>query len=138
MAKANDLAKRSTPPYYKGATWKVALGLNPNQRTENYDQLDERAEWMYEAVTTSEGMVTTTPGKGSIYLAAYADKDGDWLEGSKSYMLHVPANAPAEQFWSVAVYSWDTRTLINNEQKRAAQSSRQDLIKDRLLSNICG
>ena len=131
MAKANDLAKRSTPVYYKGTTWKIALGLNPNQRTKNYDQLDERAEWMYEAVTTSEGMVTTTPGKGSIYLAAYADKDGDWLDGSKSYTLHVPANAPAEQFWSVAVYSWDTRTLINNKQKRAAQSSRQDLIKNK-------
>ena len=131
MAKANDLAKRGTPEYYKGASWKIALGLNPNQRTKNYDQLDERASWMYEAVTTSEGMVTTTPGKGSIYLAAYADKDGDWLEGSKSYTLHVPANAPAEQFWSIAVYSWDTRTLINNKQKRAAQSSRQDLIKNK-------
>ena len=130
MAKANDLAKRSTEPYWKGANWKIALGLDPTQRMENYDQLDERAEWMYEAVTTSAGMVTTTPGLGSIYLASYADKDGDWLEGGKSYTLHIPANPPAEQFWSVAVYSWDTRTLIDNEQKRAAQSSRQDLIKN--------
>jgi len=44
MAKANDLAKRSTEPYWKGANWKVALGLDPTQRTKNYDQLDERAE----------------------------------------------------------------------------------------------
>ena len=130
MAKANDLAKRSTKPYWKGVNWKIALGLDPTQRQKNYDQLDERAEWMYEAVTTSAGMVTTKPGHGSIYLASYADKDGDWLEGSKSYTLHVPANPPAKQFWSVAVYSWDTRTLIDNKQKRAAQSSRQDLIKN--------
>jgi hypothetical protein len=130
MAKANDLAKRSTKPYWKGANWKIALGLDPTQRMENYDQLDERAEWMYEAVTTSAGMVTTTPGLGSVYLASYADKDGNWLDGAKSYKLHVTANPPAEQFWSVAVYSWDTRTLIDNEQKRAAQSSRQDLIKN--------
>ena len=120
MAKANDLAKRSTEPYWKGANWKIALGLDPTQRMENYDQLDERAEWMYEAVTTSAGMVTTTPGLGSIYLASYADKDGDWLEGGKSYKLRIPANPPAEQFWSIAVYSWDTRTLIDNEQKRSA------------------
>jgi len=131
MAKANDLAKRSTEPYWKGANWKIALGLDPTQRQKNYDQLDERAEWMYEAVTTSAGMVTTTPGVGSIYLAAYADKDGDWLEGGKSYTLHVPANPPAKQFWSIAVYSWDSRTLINNPQKRAGQSSRQDLIKNK-------
>jgi hypothetical protein len=130
MAKANDLAKRSTEPYWAGANWKIALGLDPTQSMKNYDQLDERAEWMYEAVTTSAGMVTTTPGLGSIYLASYADKDGDWLEGGKSYTLHIPANPPAEQFWSIAVSSWDTRTLIDNEQKRAAQSSRQDLIKN--------
>ena len=130
MAKANDLAKRSTPPYWKGASWKLALGLDPTQRQKYYDQLDERAEWMYEAVTTSAGMVTTKPGGGSIYQAAYADKDGDWLDGAKSYKLHVPANPPAKQFWSVAVYSWDTRTLIDNEQKRAAQTSREDLIKN--------
>jgi hypothetical protein len=130
MAKANDLAKRSTEPYWKGAKWKLALGLDPTQKQKYYDQLDERAEWMYEAVTTSAGMVTTTPGVGSIYQAAYADKDGDWLDGAKSYKLHVPANAPAKQFWSIAVYSWDTRTLIDNKQKRAAQSSRQKLDKN--------
>jgi hypothetical protein len=130
MAKANDLAKRSTPEYWKGASWKLALGLDPSQRQENYDELDERAEWMYEAVTTSAGMVTTTPGVGSIYLAAYADKDGDWLEGGKHYNLHVPPNPPAKQFWSIAVYSWDTRTLIDNDQKRANASSRQDLVKN--------
>ena len=130
MAKANDLAKRTTAPYWLGASWKLALGLDPSQRTEFYDQLDQRAEWFYEAVSTSKGMVTTKPGAGSIYLASYADKDGDWLEGGKSYTLHVPAKPPAEQFWSVAVYSWDTRTLINNKQQRSAQSSRQDLIKN--------
>ncbi len=130
MAKANDLAKRTTAPYWPGASWKLALGLDPSQRTEFYDQLDQRAEWFYEAVSTSKGMVTTTPGVGSIYLANYTDKSGNWLEGGKSYTLHVPPNPPAEQFWSVAVYSWDTRTLIDNEQKKSALSSRQDLIKN--------
>ena len=72
-------------------------------------------------------MVTTTPGLGSVYLAAYADRGGAWLEGGKHYTLHVPPHPPAEQFWSIAVYSWDTRTLIENEQQRAGLSSRQGL-----------
>ena len=130
MAKANDLAKRSTEPFWEGARWKNAIGLDPSQRQENYDELDERAEWFYEAVTTSAGMTTTTPGLGSVYLANYTDEDGDWLAGDRSYKLRIPPNPPAEQFWSIAVYSWDTRTLIDNEQKRSAQSSRQDLIKN--------
>lgn len=130
MAKANDLAKRGTPAYWKGTQWKIALGLDPSQRQDNYDQLDERAAWMYEAVTTSAGMVTTTPGVGSVYLAAYADKDDDWLDGAKSYTIKVPADPPAKQFWSIAVYSWDTRTLIDNAQKKSALSSRQGLVKN--------
>ena len=130
MAKANDLAKRDTPPYWPGASWKVALDLDPSQRAEHYDQLDQRAAWFYEAVSTSKGMVTTTPGLGSVYLANYTDKDGNWLEGGISYTLHVPPNPPAEQFWSIAVYSWDTRTLIDNEQKRPSLTSRQDLVKE--------
>lgn len=98
---------------------------------EHYAQLDERAAWMYgPAVTTSAGMVTTTPGVGAVYLASYADKSGNWSEGRKSYKLHIPPNPPTRQFWSVAVYSWDTRTMIYNEHKRAGQSSRQDLIKN--------
>lgn len=127
MAKAGDLAKRSTEPYWSGARWKLALGLDPSQRQETYDELDERAEWFYEAVSTSAGMVTTTPGLGSVYHASYEDSDGDWLIGSGSYTLHMPPNPPAAQFWSVAVYSWDTRTLIDNDQRKAALSSRQDL-----------
>jgi hypothetical protein len=130
MAKANDLAKRTTDPYWKGTRWKVALDLDPSQRTQTYDELDERAAWMYEAVTTSAGMVTTTPGLGSVYLASYSDKDGDWLDGAKNYTIKVPADPPAKQFWSIAVYSWDTRTLIDNEQGKAALSSRQDLVKN--------
>lgn len=130
IAKANDLAKRDTPSHWPGASWKNALDLDPSQRAEYYDQLDQRTAWCYEAVSTAQGMVTTTPGLGSVYLANYTEKDGDWLEGGKHYTLHVPANPPAEQFWSITVYSWDTRTLIDNPQKRADLSSRQDLLKN--------
>ena len=128
MAKANDLAKRTTDFYWPGAAWKNALDLDPSQRAEHYDLFDERTAWFYEAYSTSSGMVTTTPGLGSVYLANYTDKTGGWLEGDKNYTLHVPPNPPAEQFWSIAVYSWDTRTLIDNGQKRANLSSRQDLM----------
>jgi hypothetical protein len=50
--------------YVDGRRWEFALALDPSQRAENYDELDERAAWFYEATTTSAGMVTTTPGVG--------------------------------------------------------------------------
>ena len=127
MAKANDFAKRFQPPFWEGRSWDLALCLDPTQRAETYDQLDERTAWFYEAVTTSAGMVTTTPGVGQTYLGAYKDKQGDWLDGGKNYVLRVPPNAPAKQFWSFTVYDNDTRCLIDNPQKKADLSSRQDL-----------
>jgi len=70
------------------------------------------------------------PGVGSIYLGSYKDKDGDWLDGGKTYRLRVPPNAPVAQLWSLTVYAVDTRSLIQNEQQLADCSSRQDLVKN--------
>ena len=62
MAKANTFDKRAGEPYYANARWKLALILDPSQRADSYDQLDERAAWFYEAVTASKAMATKTPG----------------------------------------------------------------------------
>lgn len=128
MAKANDFEKRLEEAHYaEGTHWHFALVIDPSQRAEFYDQLDGRAAWFYEAVTTSSGMVTRTPGVGQVYLGTYKDKDGDWLDGSKSYRLRVPANAPVEQFWSMTVYDVGARCLIDNPSQQADRSSRMDL-----------
>jgi hypothetical protein len=132
MAKANDFAKRMEEAHYvDGLQWHFATVANPDQRTEYYDQLDERAAWLYEAVTNDPAMHGQKTGKGQVYMGAYKDKDGDWLDGGKNYVLHVPPNAPAEAFWSITLYDVDTRCLIINKQKIADRSSRMDLIKNK-------
>ena len=52
----------------------------------------------------------------SQYLAAYKDGDGNWLDGSQNYRLHVGPDAPVEDFWSVMVYDAETRSMILNDQ----------------------
>ncbi len=131
MAKANDFSRRLEKiAVWPGRRWEIAMCLDPSQRLENYDQLDERTAWFYEAVTASKAMVSKTPGVGQVYLAAYKDKDGDWLDGAKSYWLHVPPEVPAKQFWSATVYDNDTRCLLENRLKKADLSSRHDLAKN--------
>lgn len=131
MAQANSFESRfEGVKYREDASWEYVLALDPSQRIGEFEQLDERAAWAYEAVTTSAGMVTTTPGVGSTYLGGYKDTDGEWLLGSNDYKLHVPPNVPMEQFWSVTVYDQATRTLINNKTDRADRSSRHDLVKN--------
>ena len=129
MAKANDFEKRMEAAHYAdGTRWHFALVLDPSQKAKFYDQLDGRAAWFYEAVTASYAMVTKTPGVGQVYLATYKEKSGSWLDGAKSYRLHVPANAPVEQFWSMTIYDVSSRRLIDNPTQQADRSSRMDLV----------
>jgi hypothetical protein len=60
-------------------------------------------------------------------MSSYKDKDGDWLDGGKNYVLNLPPNVPAEAFWSLTVYEVSTRTLVNNKFEIADRSSRMDL-----------
>jgi hypothetical protein len=131
MAKANDFAKRMEDAHYvDDSHWDFATVCPPDQRREHYDSLDGRAAWFYEAVTNDVAMHGQKTGKGQVYLGAYKDSDGDWLDGGTNYVLNVPADAPAEAFWSITLYDVDTRCLIKNEQQIADRSSRMDLLEN--------
>ena len=67
-------------------------------------------------------MSTQIPGIGEAYLGAYKDSEGNWLDGSKNYTLHIPTNPPAKEFLSITLYDVDNRCLINNEQQIADKS----------------
>lgn len=129
MAKANDFfnPRIEDAHYVEGSNWEYAAVATPEQRRETYDDLDERAAWFYEAVTNDIMMHGHETGKGQVYMAAYRDKDGDWLDGGTNYVLNVPPNAPAEEFWSLTVYDVATRCIIINDTKLADRSSRMDL-----------
>ena len=128
MAQSNSFESRFPGVKYReDADWEYVIFLEPSQRGGDYEQLDERAAYAYEAVTTSAGMTTKTPGVGSAYLGGYRDSDGNWLSGSSNYRMKVPANAPMKQFWSVTIYNQATRCLIENGTGSAESSSRQDL-----------
>ena len=129
MAKANTFEKRFKDVYYRaGAHWKNVMFWHWTHETEYYHQLDEMAAYTYEAIGTNKAMATQIPGVGQAYLGAYKDSEGNWLDGSNNYKLHIPPNPPAKQFWSITLYDVDTRCLINNEQQIADRSSRMDLL----------
>ena len=129
MAQANSFESRFPGVRYRDdSSWEYVIFLDPSQRVGEFEQLDERAAYTYEAVTTSAGMTTKTPGVGSAYLGAYRDSNGEWLDGSLNYRLRIPPDAPMKQFWSATVYSQATRCLINNGTERADRSSRHDLV----------
>jgi hypothetical protein len=128
MAQTKSFDKREPEARYRPDTrWLYVILLDPSQEAASYSQLDERSDYFYEAVTTTRGMVTKTPGVGQAYLGAYQDKDGNWFDGGKAYTLHVPGDAPAKLFWSVTVYDSLQRVLIDNGKDIADKSSRSDI-----------
>jgi hypothetical protein len=129
MAKANDFLnpRLEDAHYLDGSHWEYATTSPPDQRREHYEDLDGRAAWLYEAVTNDLAMHGQKTGKGQVYMASYSDADGDWLDGGKNYVMHIPADVPAETFWSFTAYEVSTRTLINNQYEIADRSSRTDL-----------
>lgn len=61
-------------------------------------------------------------GAGQMYLISIKDKDGNAFDGSKTYKLTVPPNAPVTQYWSVTAYDRQLHTLIKG-MPRASRSS---------------
>jgi hypothetical protein len=53
-------------------------------------------------------------GAGQFYLISIRDKDGNALDGGKTYRLTVPPDPPIEQYWSITAYDRETHALIRN------------------------
>ena len=121
-----------TSLYGKDSGWEDAMaGMDPKIDLATYSQFDQRASYGFEATTTSAGMVSRVPGKGSAYLGSYYDADGDALMGGNNYSLRIEPNPPAANFWSITVYDIENRLIIRNDIKRSGRSSRtEDLIKN--------
>jgi hypothetical protein len=111
---------------WPGKHWDISLFLKEtNQEAPHYTQFDERSSWFYEAVGVSVGMMGRTVGFGQLYLESTKDAQGNWLDGSNTYHLHVPKDAPVAQFWSVTVYDNETRCFVDTG-VQPDRSSRND------------
>ena len=53
-------------------------------------------------------------GGGTFYLTGLRDSEGEMYDHNQTYKLNVPADTPAEDFWSVIVYSMETKSFIRN------------------------
>jgi len=118
---------------FPGSKWHWVFQVNPVQQTDAYGQIDERLHYTYGAIYTTPALGVMKAGPGGNYVQAFKDKDGKRFDGAKSYRLHVPANAPAEQFWSLTLYDTATRSMIQNPSNDSARSS-----LDKLKTNADG
>jgi len=104
--------------YYPDRQWaNVFAGQNPLfEASGTFANLDQRISYFTSAYSTSPGMVRDMVEKGAKYPSTWRDADGNFLDGSDNYMLHLPPNIPAANFWSVTVYNSATASGLDNGQ----------------------
>lgn len=78
--------------------------------TEDSILLDDRAGGSYFWIT----YLPKSLGGGTFYLTSLVDSDGATLNGEDTYKLTVPADTPAEDFWSVIVYSMQSKGFVKD------------------------
>ena len=92
---------------------------------------DARSAMHFYATGITPAMSMEFIGKGSQYAAAYSDKDGNTFDGSKTYKVNVPANAPMKDFWSFTIYDNQTRSMLQtDEQFPGIDSNKKGLVQN--------
>jgi len=120
-AAARGMAYASTDPErlpYADRKWEwLFTGGSPTWDAQGYVNTDRRAAFGYAAIGMSPAMVQKVVGSGSQYFWTPRDASGAFLDGGRSYRLHLPPKIPVRHFWSVVVYDAESRSMLRNSQK---------------------
>ena len=124
--------------YYPNSAWATAfVGGNYEWLKDGGEggrNQDARTLFFYQATVNTPAMVVKMVGKGSQYAYAATDKNGNYLDGSKTYKLNIPANVPAADFWSVVIYDPQTRSELQTSQEFPSKNNK----RDKLIQNADG
>jgi hypothetical protein len=91
--------------------------------------LDDRIFMHYYATGITPAMTAPKVGLGSVYGIAARDIKGDYLDGGKTYSVTLPSPVPAKDFWSFMVYSGQTRSMLETDQKLAGLDNLNPSVK---------
>lgn len=112
---------------YPNSAWQtVWIGNNYLFSPDGVLDIDARAMFFYMGVGISPAMTVKMVGIGSQYAMAYHDAEGHYLDGGKTYRLHLPAPIPAKDFWSLLLYDPQTRAMLQTDQQFPSTGSQEE------------
>jgi hypothetical protein len=112
--------------FYPDSAWQIVwIGGDYQFAPGGVLYLDARTFFFYIGAGISPAMAVKMVGIGSQYAVAYRDAAGHYLDGGKSYRLHLPPNIPVKDFWSILVYDPQTRSMLQTDQRFPSLSSQK-------------
>jgi len=110
--------------FYPNSAWMTPfIGGSYKFEQNGVVDLDAKDLFFFYATGVTPAMTEKMIGEGSQYAAAFVDAKGDPLDGGKSYRLHMPANIPIKNFWSLTAYDTQTRSMLQTDQQFPAVGS---------------
>jgi hypothetical protein len=119
------------PPFFAGGHWTLPAppeaieGQSTTYADPNKYSVDTRGVAYSYAYIAIKRL-----GAGQYYLISIKDKDAEAYDGAKTYRLHVPPDAPVQQYWSVTAYDRETHALIRGVDRASRASNAADLQKN--------
>jgi hypothetical protein len=110
--------------YYDKSSWQLPfVGGYKFQMQPGVLNLDGYIFYYFMATGVTPAMEEKMVGRGSQYAWTCRDANGNPLNGGKNYRLHLPPHIPVKDFWSVILYSDQTRSMIQTNQRFPSLSS---------------
>ena len=103
---------------YPDGGWKVPwIGNDYTFSPGGVLDLDARAGFFFPVWGISPAATVKMVGRGSQYVVCERDAAGRYLDGAKTYRLHLPPAIPVDDFWSLTVYDPQTRSMLQTDQR---------------------
>lgn len=84
--------------FYPDRRWQsAALELGHTFERDGIPQIDARNTVYYMGAGNSPAMMDKNVGRGSQYLWTFRDASGEFLDGARTYRLHIPAGIPCDE-----------------------------------------
>ncbi len=103
--------------YYEDRQYERAwAGATAEFMQPSYMDISQRAAFFQYAYSSAPAMVMRTIGAGSKYPVTARDSEGNFLDGSETYRMRLPADPPAALFWAVTAYNVTDGTMPETPQ----------------------